>query len=144
MARGSTHRSPDYLLNRIHQQLEDYESIRDSGTLRELTRKIVEIQDDVRQLGRSVGIAAGLSPTSARDRIKEYFKAFAGEVIEGDELSAISGIAQYARRIRELREEGFIIRTGPDALGPSTGRPLRPDQYVYVQADQSDRAPRRI
>ena len=91
----------------------------------------------VRQLGQSVGAAAGLSPTSARDRIRGYFSAFPNEIIDGLELAVVSGISEYARRIRELREEGFEIRTGADAGDPKIRNELRPDQYLYVPADQS-------
>jgi hypothetical protein len=55
-----------------------------------------------------------------------------GTVIEADELSAISGILEYGRRARELREQhGFNLLTGP-ARNPATGAPLRPDQYLLI------------
>ncbi|MFN3166118.1 MAG: hypothetical protein ACE37H_03535 [Phycisphaeraceae bacterium] len=124
--------TPDQLLSEIHGKLQEYEGLCGNGSLRDMTRKIVEIQTLLRELGRSVGISMGLSPSNARQRIKSYFTAYPGEVIDGDELGAISGISEYARRIRELRNSDFIIETGPEAVDPATGNPLRPDQYLYL------------
>lgn len=129
--------TPDDVLTQLQGQLEAYMRLRDSGSLRDLTIMISGIEKTVSQLGHSVAVAAGLSPTSARSRIRSYFKAFPHEVIDGCELAAISGIAQYARRIRELREEGFVIRTGPKAVNPKTQFELRPDQYLYTPMDQA-------
>lgn len=130
------HGSPDLLLANINEQLSKYEEAKDISSLREVTLMIVDIEQTVRQLGRSVGVAAGLSPTSARNRIRGYLEAFPNQVIEGNELAAISGIAQYARRIRELRDEGFVIRTGPDSTNPMTGQKIRPDQYLFIPDEQ--------
>jgi biotin operon repressor len=32
-----------------------------------------------------------------------------GEVVYGEELAAVAGISEWARRVRELREEGLAI-----------------------------------
>ena len=143
MAEKSNIRSPDALLAQIQDQLKRYEEVRDAGSLRDATVAIVAIEKSVRQLGRSVGVAAGLSSTSARERIKGYLEEFHDQVIDGIELAAVSGIAQYARRIRELREEGFVIRTGPDAVDPKTGTTLRSDQYLYLTTDQNSKPKRK-
>jgi 5-methylcytosine-specific restriction endonuclease McrA len=48
--------------------------------------------------------------TSGKGRIREYLKDNVGEPVESEMLARISGIRQYARRVRELRnEEGFVI-----------------------------------
>lgn len=50
------------------------------------------------------------SETSGKGRIREYLKDKVGEPVESEMLARISGISQYARRVRELRnEEGFVI-----------------------------------
>ena len=136
-------RSPDSLLAEIQEQLVRYREQRDLKSLRELTVLVTEMGDTVRKLGRAVAVAAGLSPTSARARIRGYFERFPQEVIDGIELAAISGISEYARRIRELREEGFPIRTGPDAVNPDSGSTLRADQYLYLPDDQASSPQRR-
>jgi biotin operon repressor len=46
----------------------------------------------------------------ARRRILEHFQTHLGEWIAGDELAAVSGIGEWARRVRELRlEQGYRI-----------------------------------
>jgi 5-methylcytosine-specific restriction endonuclease McrA len=46
----------------------------------------------------------------ARSVIRDYFHANVGRWIEGEELAVISGIQEWARRVRELRvEEGYPI-----------------------------------
>ncbi len=52
---------------------------------------------------------------SARDRLREHFLLHVGRVMDGDELRPIAkGISEWARRIRELRdEEGLQIRKFP-------------------------------
>lgn len=67
-------------------------------------------------------------------------------VINGDELLVVSGIQEYARRLRELRvQQGWAIASGvtikemceaeadevPDAL-----KQMRPDDYVLLRATQ--------
>lgn len=63
---------------------------------------------------------------SAAERILEYLRLFVGKPVEGEELEIVSGISEYARRVREWRVEfGFPIlhskntytleRTEPDA-----------------------------
>lgn len=47
---------------------------------------------------------------SGKGRIREYLKDNVGEPVKSETLARISGISQYARRVRELRnEEGFVI-----------------------------------
>lgn len=57
-------------------------------------------------------------------------KEYVGEVIDSEELAVVSGISEYARRIRELRvEHGYHIVSG-------VGRPdIRPSQYILVEPD---------
>jgi len=46
---------------------------------------------------------------SARSRILHYLEAHEGEAVSADELNEVAGIRAWARRIRELREEGHDI-----------------------------------
>ncbi len=52
---------------------------------------------------------------SGKKRLKRYFESRVGEVVTGQELAAASGVLAWARRVRELREEGMVI----DELGGS-------------------------
>lgn len=64
---------------------------------------------------------------SARDRLREYFEAHAGEVVSTKTLREVGGISEYARRIRELRDiEGMDILTHKDRAG------LKPGEYLLA------------
>lgn len=55
----------------------------------------------------------------AKARILAYLSEHLGEAVHGDELAAVSGIQEWARRVRELRiEDGYEIAE----LGSSTYR----------------------
>lgn len=66
------------------------------------------------------------SDTGARARLRAYFLANIGRVLTAEELRAASGgISEWARRVRELRnEEGFQILTHNDRSA------LRPGEYL--------------
>ena len=54
--------------------------------------------------------AAIFQETSGKGRIREYLRDKVGEPVRSERLARISGISEYARRVRELRnEEGFVI-----------------------------------
>ncbi len=103
--------------------------------------------------------------TSARERIISYFKRYPRIVIDGDELMVVSGIAEWARRVRELRVQfGWAIYSGvtfhdmaEDAGAAENAEELaaleaalavhpskiRPDQYVLMRDEQDRRAAHR-
>ncbi|MEN6325628.1 MAG: HNH endonuclease signature motif containing protein [Syntrophomonas sp.] len=61
----------------------------------------------------------------ARDKLRQYFLEHLGEVLDSDTLREIAGISEWARRVRELRnEEGYQILTHHDRSD------LKPGQYV--------------
>jgi hypothetical protein len=102
---------------------------------------------------------------SARDRIIAYFKRYPRKVIDGDELMVVSGIAEWARRLRELRVQfGWSIYSGMtfhdiaddaraaqdseglDSLETTLGihlSSIRPDQYVLMRDEQDRQAAHR-
>ena len=62
---------------------------------------------------------------SARDRLRDFFEANVGVVLTTQSLAEIANISEYARRIRELRdEEGMQIKTHTDRAS------LRPGEYI--------------
>ncbi|MEN6476299.1 MAG: HNH endonuclease [Syntrophaceae bacterium] len=84
--------------------------------------------------------------SAARDRILYYFRQYPGTIINGDELLVISGIQEYARRLRELRVQfGWTIVSGvtikemreeeadevPDEL-----KTMKPNEYVLLSAEE--------
>ena len=62
---------------------------------------------------------------SARDRLRNYFEANVGKIITTQKLREVAGISEYARRIRELRnEEGLQIKSHIDR------HDLKPGEYI--------------
>ena len=97
--------------------------------IRREVRRLIELTSDLRRLAR-LRLSALTPLKSARDRILAYLKLFIGEIIDGKELAVVSGIQEYARRVRELRVQfGYKISTG------TTCDDLRPDQYRLDAAD---------
>jgi len=48
----------------------------------------------------------------ARDRIRKYFIEHVGNVVKTKQIRKVAGISEYARRVRELRdEEGYQYLT---------------------------------
>lgn len=66
----------------------------------------------------------------ARAKLRTYFLGNLGRVMDSDELRGVAGgISEWARRIRELRdEEGYPIQTHNDRAD------LKPGQYVLTSA----------
>ena len=66
----------------------------------------------------------------ARNRLREYFLLNVGRTLDGDELRPVAnGISEWARRIRELRdEEGYQILTHHDRSDLKSG------QYVLISS----------
>ena len=61
----------------------------------------------------------------SRAKLRQYFLEHIGEVIDADTLRSVAGISEWARRVRELRnEEGYQILTHNDRSG------LKPGQYL--------------
>jgi biotin operon repressor len=48
-------------------------------------------------------------PGSAKARIRAYLVDHVGKTVYGEELAEASGILAWARRVRELREEGLEV-----------------------------------
>jgi hypothetical protein len=110
----------------------------------------------LRDLGSS--LIPGTGSASARERLIAYLTRYPKTVIDGDELMVVSGIGEWARRVRELRVQfGWWIYSGmtfqdmaEDAsaadndvettslrtmlgIEPST---IKPDQYVLMRGEQ--------
>ena len=91
--------------------LVDFEKELKSDSLRQKVLSLVPCFQLLRDLGKSL-IPAEIA-RSARDRILHYFKKYPAVMINGDELLVVSGIQEYARRVRELRVEfGWSIISG--------------------------------
>lgn len=66
----------------------------------------------------------------ARAKLRSYFLKNVGNVLDSNTLREVAGISEWARRIRELRnEEGMNIVTHNDRSD------LKPGQYVLVDTE---------
>lgn len=67
----------------------------------------------------------------ARDRIRDFFLANIGKVLKTQKIRKVGGISEYARRIRELRdEEGFQIKSHVDRAD------LKPGEYILETVER--------
>lgn len=65
----------------------------------------------------------------SRHKMREHFLANIGRVMSSDELRGVANTSEWARRIRELRnEEGFEILTHNDRAE------LKPGEYLLLSA----------
>ncbi len=65
----------------------------------------------------------------ARDKLREFFLANIGKILNSGDLRAVANISEWARRVRELRnDEGFDILTHNDRAD------LMPGEYVLISA----------
>lgn len=68
-----------------------------------------------------------MSEPSAKSKIKAFLRGNVGVVVDNKQLNDVAGITEWARRVRELRdEEGWPILTHHDRDD------LKPGQYVLV------------
>ncbi|MDR1689668.1 MAG: HNH endonuclease [Clostridiales bacterium] len=70
-----------------------------------------------------------MSRNGSRDKLRKYFLEHIGEVLDSETLRSVAGVSEWARRIRELRnEEGYQILTHNDRSD------LKPGQYILENA----------
>ncbi|WP_040015852.1 hypothetical protein [Desulfobacter postgatei] len=104
----------------LHALLTNFEQELKSDSLRNKVLLLVPCFQHLRELGKSL-IPATIA-RSARDRILHYFKKYPAFIISGDELLVVSGIQEYARRVRELKVQfGWSIVSGLTAKQMADG-----------------------
>ncbi len=75
----------------------------------------------------------------ARDKIRKYFIEHVGKIVTTKQIRRIAGISEYARRIRELRdEEGWQIMSHNDRID------LKPGQYILETVERKPVVARNI
>lgn len=98
-------------IRQVQELLEDFASNAEKQTLRERVKALIPVVYRIRDLGSSL-----ISPDDAgsgRERILLYLQSYPRQIIHGDELLVISGIGEWARRVRELRVQfGWWIYSG--------------------------------
>ena len=99
---------PSERLRRASEGLSELTRRRGGVVRDELDAAIAELVGSGRQMfGPRPRAADG---EGGRHKILAYLRAHAGEEVSGEELAAVSGIQEWARRVRELRvEDGYDI-----------------------------------
>jgi len=135
---------PEALRQKVAKLIKNFESELRSDELRQKVLALVPIFHGLRDLGKSLIPAKYAS--AARDRILYYFRKYPGTIINGDELLVVSGIQEYARRLRELRVQfGWAIVSGvtikemfeeEDEEVPDELKSMKPNEYVLLSAEE--------
>jgi 5-methylcytosine-specific restriction endonuclease McrA len=77
--------------------------------------------------------------TGARDRLRRFLEQNLGHVVDKHQLAEVAGIHEWARRIRELRDdEGMQILTHNDRAD------LKPGEYLLESTKRRPRQSHRI
>jgi hypothetical protein len=112
-----------------------------AADLRDQVLALIPVWDTLYELGKNL-LPANVR-NAARDRLLYYFSQYPNQVISRQELSVVSGISEWARRVRELRVEyGWAIYSGktlselPIDEQEDGWRNLRPDDYVMISLEQ--------
>lgn len=83
--------------------------------------------------------AGGRGAKGARIRLRKFFEAHVGKVVTKEELSKVAKIYEWARRIRELRDdEGMQIQSHHD--NPD----LKPGEYRLLSLKRTPRVSHKI
>ncbi len=76
---------------------------------------------------------------SARSRIEKLFLSNVGKVVTKSEIAEVAKISEWARRVRELRDEfGYSIKSHKDLPGD-----LKPGEYLLENPTPSPKAKER-
>ena len=132
--------------------LEDFEQQLKSDDLRKKVKALVPCFQSLYALGKS--LIPRETARSARARILFYLKKYPQILIDGDELLVVSGIREYARRIRELRVQfGWLIVSGETIkrMADDDDFPLdsidlskvKPSDYILLSDEQDKEAAHR-
>ena len=123
------------LIKSLDKKLKAFGADYTSLELRGKVLRLVDIYQNVRDLNVKVVRESGCDARGARERLRLYFVHNVGVVLDATELEVVSGISEYARRIRELRvEDGYSILTG-NSSSPDSDLELKPDQYILIKPE---------
>ncbi len=156
MRRSRPNDEPEFLRAELVTLLTNFSSELNNADLRTKIIALIPAFHKLRDLGSSLMPRSEAS--SARDRLIAYLIRYPRIVIDGDELMVVSGIGEWARRIRELRVQfGWWIYSGvtlqqmaedataaanqreADGITAFLGRDVRkvrPDQYILMRTDE--------
>jgi hypothetical protein len=144
--------NPETVRQELVALLQDFQKHLKRGDLRDKVLALIPCHRLLRNLGCS--LIPREEASSARDRILAYLRRYAFTVIAGEELAVVSGISEWARRVRELRVEfGWSILSGLTAreMSEQGEFPLegvkvdqmKADDYILVAKDEDREAAHR-
>jgi len=145
MVRRSTQDNPENIREQLVRLLTNFKEELKSKDLREKVLALVPAITLLRNLGSS--LIPKEEASSARDRILFYLLKYPRMVISGHELLVVSGIGEWARRLRELRVQfGWSVINGITAKEMATEEELPiknvevgsmgPDDYMLLDNKQ--------
>jgi len=104
----------------------------DYASDRDVIDQLIEEMGAVTDLEREL-YAQAFGESDARGRIAAYLRANEHEVVTSENISRVSGIDSYDRRLRELRNHyGFVIAS------TRTNAELSADEYVLVEVRDTE------
>jgi len=126
------------LISDAEMKLGHYKKTYEGLSWREKVLLLIKLHEPISELGKYSNPELGR--VGARERVRLYFLEHPGLVIDAKELEVVSGISEYARRIRELRvEEGYKIITGKGWPDDSPLK-LKQDQYILLEKEPDRKA----
>jgi hypothetical protein len=109
---------------KIKDLIDNFGTLLEKDDLRQQVLGLVPVFRQLRNLGKS--LIHQTDSLGARERILIYFKKYPRISISGDELLVVSGIQEYARRVRELRVQfGWKIISGYTASEMAVEMPVK-------------------
>ncbi|MEJ2683005.1 MAG: HNH endonuclease signature motif containing protein [Candidatus Sulfobium sp.] len=138
---------PEEIRNRLIEILVNFKDYLRKPDLRKKVLSLIPAFHLLRDLGCS--LMPEEKASAARARILAYFRRYPKTVIHGDELMVVSGIQEWARRLRELRRQyGWVIASGVTlnemaaedeiTMGELASASLKPEEYILL-AEEQDR-----
>lgn len=140
---------PYRLLTEIRVLLDTFGANLGSKDVREKVLSLIPVHETLAKFGPAF---FGTEVPSARDRILTYFRGYPHTIIEGSELALVSGIFDWARRVRELRKQfgwnlvsGLTLREAAEAEPELSSdlqnrsidiRKLKVTNYVLLSLEQ--------
>jgi len=135
---------PEIIRQKVEELIRNFETELQTGELRPKVLALIPIFHNLRLLGKA--LIPSEYASAARDRILYYFQKYPRIIINGDELLVVSGIQEYARRLRELRvQSGWSIASGvtikemlvdEEEEVPGEYMGMKPSDYVLLSETQ--------
>jgi hypothetical protein len=135
---------PEAVRREVEKLIRNFETELRTGELRSKVLALIPIFHGLRDLGKA--LIPSEYASAARDRILYYFRRYPRTIINGDELLVVSGIQEYARRVRELRVQfGWTIASGVTIKEMHVGgeeeipeqlKDMKPSDYMLLDETQ--------